>query len=249
MAESEFEPGQTTAGDSCFRTTHWSVVLNMKDGDAHEASQALARLCHTYWYPLYAFVRRQGNGPQDAKDLIQGFFARMVEKKNLQNADRARGKFRSFLLVALKRYMANEWLRDHREKRGGYAETLPLESLELEERYLAEPAADLNPERAFDRRWALAVLSRVLRLLSDEFTAAGQMKVFNELESFLTGEAEPSSYANTALQLGMSQGALRITVHRMRMRFRELLRQEIAGTVDGPEDIDEEIRELHAALR
>jgi RNA polymerase sigma factor (sigma-70 family) len=249
MADFDVPANQSAAGHSSFDTTHWSAVLNAKASDSGLAGEALARLCQSYWYPLYAFVRRQGYSPEDAQDLVQGFFARLLEKKYVQSADPDKGKFRSFLLIALKRYMVNEWVREHREKRGGHQDLLSLDQKQVEARFLAEPATQMTPEKAYDRRWALAVLEQVLQRLGAEFAATGQAQIFAELEGFLNGEENQRSYAEIGKRLGMSPGTLRGTMYRLRQRLREILRLEIARTLSGPEGIDQEIRYLYAALR
>lgn len=231
-----------------FATTHWSVVLQAGDTDSPHASEALARLCRAYWYPLYAHVRRQGHSVSDAQDLTQAFFARLLEHKYLRLADPNRGRFRTFLLSSLKNFITNEWQKSNREKRGGGCQIISLDAEETETRYRAEPADNRSPDKAFERRWALVLLERVLDQLEAEFAAAERSQVFEELKSSLTGEDNESTYQEIGRRLGMSEGNLKVTVHRMRRRYRELLREEIARTVADPEAIDEEMRDLFAAL-
>lgn len=230
-----------------FGTTQWSVVLSAGKQDSEQAQQALAKLCQSYWYPLYVFVRRQGQRPEDAQDLVQGFFAKVIEKNYIADAEREKGRFRSFLLLALKRYMANEWDHAHREKRGGGKEIISLDEQNTEMRYKAEPADQMSPEKAFERQWALTLLQQVLDRLSAEFSAPDRARIFEELKVFLNGE-KGGSYAEVGARLGMSESAIKVTVHRLRVRYRELLKLEIADTVSSPEAIKDEINHLFTAL-
>lgn len=223
-------------------------MLGARGADEELAGRALGRLCQTYWYPLYVFIRRQGQSAEDAQDLVQGFFAKALEKNYFNEAVQEKGKFRSFLLLALKRYMANEWDRANCLKRGGGCETIPLDPAETETRYRAEAIDDLNPEKAYDRRWAETLLEQVLRTLQAEYAAAGKARAFEKLQVCLSGEKSDQSHAELGRELGMTEGALRVAVHRLRQRYRELLRSEIAQTVASPVLVDEEIRQLFAAL-
>lgn len=238
---------ESTGNDAWFRTTHWSVV-SMAGQASPQADAALANLCHTYWYPLYVFIRRQGQGPEDAKDLVQGFFAQVLQKRYFHDANREKGKFRSFVLLALKRFMANEWDRAHRLKRGGGQEVFSLDQEKTENRYLTELVDTMSPEKAFDRQWAMVLLEQVLKGLEAEFSAAGRSSVFEELKVYLSGEENAPSYAEMGQKLAMTEGSVKVTVCRLRQRYRELLRETIASTVDGPEAVNEEIRHLFAAL-
>jgi RNA polymerase sigma factor (sigma-70 family) len=231
-----------------FATTHWTVVLSAGHSETTRGRDALAALCETYWYPLYAFVRRQGHSPHDAEDLTQGFFARLLESESLASVSREKGKFRTFLLVALKRFLANEWHRARSQKRGGAAFHLPLQGHTAETRYIAEPIEHLTAEKLFERRWALTLLDRVLARLGDEFDAAGKKELFEKLKPYLMAEKGTIPYAEAAIALGMKEGALKVTVHRLRRRFRRLFREEVAQTVARPEDIDDEIRHLLTAF-
>ena len=226
-----------------FLTTHWSVVLNAGAADTKTAKAALESLCAVYWYPLYAFVRHLGHSPHDAEDLIQSFFAQCIEKNYLHAADQEKGRFRSFLLVALKRFLANEWDRARTRKRGGDRQII---SLDAEERYAAEPAEFLSPDKLFERRWALTLLENVLAKLKAEQTAAGRLDVFTELQPVLTSRGTP--YAELAKRLGLTESAVKVAVHRLRQRYRELLEQEIASTVSSPAEIAEERRYLLRVL-
>ena len=231
-----------------FNTTHWSVVLQAGQEHSPQTAAALESLCRSYWYPLYAYVRRQGHPPDDAQDLTQEFFARLLDRKSLRMADRNRGRFRSFLLTSLKHFLINEWNKANREKRGGGRQIISLDVEKTETRFQAEPADQSSPDKAFERRWAMVLLDRVLDQLQDEFAVAERLPVFEALKSFLTGDENESSYAEIGQRLGMTAGNLKVTIHRLRRRYRELLREEIARTVDDPDAIDAEMRELFAAL-
>ena len=239
------EPG---SADAWFKTTHWSSVLHAADLKDPAADASLARLCQTYWYPLYYYIRRLGHSLEDAQDLTQEFLARLVHKDYLNGVKQEKAKFRSFLLVALKRFLANEWDRAHRLKRGGGQELVSFDAQDTENRFLAEPMEEMPPEKAFERRWALALLSQVLSRLETEFCAADKGALFQELKGLLSGEQTDSSYAEIGQRLGMSESNIKVTVHRLRRRYRELLREEVAATVNGPEETNEEIRHLFAAL-
>jgi len=236
------ETTQTPIADAWFKTTHWSSVLHANDGPSSQADAALASLYQTYWYPLYVFARRQGQGPEDAQDLVQGFFARVLAKDYLKSADRDKGKFRSFLLMGLKRFMANEWDRANSQKRGGGQQLLSLDETNTETRFLSEPKDEMTPEKAFERRWAMTLLAQVLTQLKVESYAAGKGELFEELEVFLSGENDGNSYSEAGQNLNLSPEALRMSVFRLRSRFRELLRREIANTVETTEAIDEVFR-------
>ena len=239
---------QTSDQPGWFGTTLWTVVRLAGQPDSPGADPALAKLCQIYWYPLYVFVRRQGQSPDDAQDLVQGFFTRVLEKNYFKDAVREKGKFRSFLLVALKRFMANEWHRANRLKRGGGLEILSLDADNTENRYLAELADEMPPEKAFERQWATTLLEQVMTRLEAEFSANGKANTFAELKILLSGEKSQSSYAEIGRNLGMSEANMKVTMHRLRRRYRELLRLEIANTVDSPEAIDDEIRHLFSAI-
>jgi DNA-directed RNA polymerase specialized sigma24 family protein len=231
-----------------FATTHWSVVLSARDEDTGISGAALETLCQTYWSPIYAYVCRQGYSPADAQDMTQGFFARLLAQDYLQSVVREKGKFRTFLLVALKRFLVNEWTRGRTQKRGGGCTHVPLAGHSAETQHLAEPAEHVTAERLYDRRWALALLDRVLERLSQEFAAAGKAMVFDTLKDSLMAEKGAIPHNTAAAALGMTEGAVRVAVHRLRGRFRELFREEVARTVGSAEEIEEEIRHLLAAL-
>lgn len=229
-----------------FATTLWTVVLSARQGA--DSGSAMAQLCRAYWGPLYGYVRRAGFSPHDAEDLTQEFFARFLSKNYLADVDRQKGSFRSFLLACLKHFLANEWKRARRIKRGGGLPAVPLDAETAESRYLAEPASDLPPDRYFDRRWALAVLERVLDRLRQEHAAAGKSDTFDRLKPFLTAEDTPPAQARLAAELGTTPAALKMAVSRLRRRYRDLLRAEIAETVATPAELEEEWRHLIEAL-
>jgi DNA-directed RNA polymerase specialized sigma24 family protein len=236
-------------GKAQFATTRWSMVLAAGGLVSPDSRQALAVLCETYWYPLYAYTRRQGYRTEEAQDLIQAFFTRLLEKNDLQVADRQRGKFRSFLLAALNHFLANEWDRTRAAKRGGDRAFWSIDSTLAESRYGGELTHQRSPEALFERRWALTVLDLVFASLRREFAAAGKEEEFDCLKEHLTPGESSVPYQAVAARLGMSEGAVKVAVHRLRRRFAQLLRTEIAQTVTGPEEIDEEIRDLFDALR
>ena len=217
-------------------------------GDSTRARAALEKLCKNYWYPLYAFVRRLGHGAHDAEDLVQSFFAVCLEKNYLGAADQTKGRFRSFLLLALKRFLANEWDKARTLKRGGTQTTISLDSLTAEQRYALEPAEQLTADKLFERRWALTLLDQVLARLRDEQAAAGKLAQFEEIKESITAAGRGTPYVELATRLGTSEGAIKVMVHRLRQRYRELLEAEIANTVSSPEEIDQERRHLLAAL-
>jgi len=229
-----------------FATTHWSVVLRAGDSQAPESAEALEKLCRAYWYPLYVYVRRQGYTPEDAQNLTQEFFSRLLEKKQLRIANPERGRFRSFLLTVLKRLLVTEWRHEHRQKRGGDLLVFSLDEHEAEDRYHLEPADTTTPETLFERRWAETVLARVLARLEHEYRrhALG----FVNLQPYLVEEKGAAPFAETAARLGVTESALKAVVYRLRCRYGELFRQEIAHTVERPEEVEEEIRHLLAVL-
>jgi RNA polymerase sigma-70 factor (ECF subfamily) len=234
--------------DGYFATTHWTVVVNARATDTIIAREALEKLCQTYWYPLYAFVRRQGRSPHDAQDFTQEFFARLLEKNYLEDVDRAKGRFRSFLLAAMKHFLANEWDKARAQKRGGAKTHIPIDTQFAETRYGMEPGHDQTPEKLFERRWALTLLDNVLTRLREEHVAAGKAEQFDGLKIALTADKRSIPYTELGARLGLSEGAVKVAVHRLRARYREVLRAEIANTVASAADVEEEIRQLFAAL-
>jgi RNA polymerase sigma-70 factor (ECF subfamily) len=232
----------------CFPTTHWSRVAVAGDPDAPEAQAALEGLCRDYWYPLYAFVRRRGLGVDDAADVVQGFLADLIARRNLAAADANRGRFRSFLLAACAHYLANQRDHDRAAKRGGGRAPVPIDRIEAEGRYGFEPFHELTPERLFARRWALDLLERALGRLEAEAAGAGQSALFARLRPALTAGEASGPYAAVAGDLGMTEGAVKMAALRLRRRYRDLLRAEIARTVADPADVDDEVRDLFAAI-
>jgi RNA polymerase sigma factor (sigma-70 family) len=232
-----------------FATTRWSVVLAAGQLESPESNQALATLCRVYWYPLYAYARRRFQRPDEAQDLTQGFFAELLEKDYLQSVDPKRGKFRAFLLVAFKHYLAKERDKAAAQKRGGGRRTLPLDFQVGESRYLLEPADQTTPEIIYERRWALTLLDQSLTQLRQEFTNAGKQRLFEGLKESLTGDGSGRPYSQLAADLDMTELAVKVAVHRLRRRYREILRAAIAETVASPDEIDDELRDLFAAVR
>lgn len=231
-----------------FATTHWSVVLAARDEESPRAAAALEQLCRRYWPPVYAFIRRQGHGPHDAQDLTQEFFARLIAKRYLDAADAAKGKFRTLLLTAVCRFLVNQHERAHAAKRGGGAVHFALEAEEAEEGYQVEPADPATPETLYERRWAETVVATVLGRLGEEVEASGQRERFELLKPLLAPGAEAPSGAEVATRLGVTESAVYSAVHRLRKRFGELLREEIAQTVRGSEEVEDELRHLMRAL-
>lgn len=236
------------ASARCFVTTHWSVVLAAKQSESTEADAALERLCRAYWWPLYAFVRRRGYEAHDAQDLTQEFFARLLAKDFLQGVDRSKGKFRSFLLAALEHFLAKEWRHAHAQKRGGNFTFISINDDSAEQPYLQVPASSLSPEQLFEQQWAMTLLNETIARLQEEFAVSGKGALFEEIKIFLTGEKRAASYAELALKLGMTEAALKMAVSRMRQRYGELLRAEIANTVSSQDEVETELRALFAAL-
>ena len=232
-----------------FVATRWSVVLAAGGPDADDERQrALEELARIYWFPLYAYVRRYGQSPQNAEDLTQEFFARLIEKRSLRHVDRSKGKFRSFLLASLKHFLANEYDKAQAQKRGGRTNVLALDAGDAEARYRIEPVDQMTPERLFEQRWAWAVLDRVLLRLRERYAGNGQGALFEALKGALLERPAAGQYAEVARELGMVQGAVVVAAHRLRARYRKLLRDEIAQTVADPELIDEEVQYLLSCL-
>jgi RNA polymerase sigma factor (sigma-70 family) len=240
--------GNATSRQPVFVTTHWSLVLSAGEQPSPQAADALEKLCRAYWLPIYAFVRRQGRSPHDAQDLTQEFFARLLEKKSLAVADPARGRFRSFLLASLKHFLANKWDKARAQKRGGGQRLIPIDAATAETRHGLEPADPATADKIYERRWALALLDQVLRRLREEYVSDGREKLFEQLKPTLTEASRTVRYAEIAARLGTNEGAVKVAVHRLRQRYREVLRAEIADTVAGPGEVEDEIRNLFAAL-
>jgi len=231
-----------------FATTQWSIVARAGGSATPEQHAALSSLCESYWYPLYVFVRRRGFQTSEAQDLTQAFFAELLEKKRLQLADQQRGRFRSFLLAALSNFLANDQRRARCLKRGGRAATFSLDFEFGERRFKDEPVYSKTAEKEFERRWAMTLLDRAIGRLCDEYLAAGKQELFESLKSRLGADGDAAAYASIATRLGMSESAVKVAAHRIRKRCRQLLRDEIAQTVAGDDDIDDELRALFAAV-
>lgn len=231
-----------------FLTTQWNVVLQA-GGDDSQAVRALEALCRSYWYPLYAYVRRNGHSPHDAQDLTQEFFARLLERKYLQLADRNQGRFRTFLLTSLKHFLVNDWKKGNREKRGGGRKLLSLDEQTAECRFAADPAAAQPPDSLYDRGWAAILLDRAFARLRAEFEESGKIELFECLKVFVWGDKNALSYEAMAAQLDMTEGAVKVSVHRMRQRYGELLRAEVRQTVESPGEVNEELRYLVSVIR
>jgi len=238
----------TTSRVGSFPGTHWSMVLSAGDTSVPDSTQALDKLCRAYWRPIYSYVRRRGYGSADAEDLTQAFFGHFLERKLLTVVDRQRGRFRTFLLHACEYFLAKEWRDAHRIKRGGGTEILSLDMVAGEEWYQRESADEGTPERLYEREWALALLDLAMVQLRHEWTAAGKETSFQTLQAFLSGESKSINCAQAARELGMSEGAVRTAVHRLRQRYGEILRTEVARTLLRPEDLEDELRHLLAVL-
>jgi DNA-directed RNA polymerase specialized sigma24 family protein len=231
-----------------FSTTHWSTVLAAADHGSAQSAEALEKLCRAYWYPLYAHVRQRGHDATEAEDLTQEFFLRFLAKDYLTHLRRGRGRFRNYLLTALNHFLADEWDRERRVKRGGGVRPLRIDFEAGEEFYRDEPVDQASPDRLYERRWALAALQYVLAQLREEYEQKGKGRLFDVLKNLLVDDPEELPWASACVELGMSEGALRIAAHRLRRRYGELFRREIANTVSTPEEIDEEMRYLLAVL-
>jgi len=244
MSVAENTNGQELPSRQSFDTTHWSVVLGAADTSAPGAQAALESLCRTYWYPLYTYVRRQGRTQEDSQDLTQEFFARFLQRKSFQQADRERGRFRSFLLTSLKHFLVNEWERANTQKRGGGRPLLPVDTVAAESLYSQELSHDLSADRIYEHAWAMAMLTRVRERLQRDYEAEGKAERFTRLEEFLPGQKGELTYAEAARLLGVAEGTVKSDVNRLKKRYRDLLRAEIAHTVSSPDEINDELRHL-----
>ena len=231
-----------------FATTHWSVVLAAGQSDSPQAASALEKLCRVYWLPIYSYVRQRGKPPHDALDLTQGFFALLLERNDFATANPDRGRFRSFLLTALNHFLANQHDRVMAAKRGGGNIPISLDDDTVEQRYQLEPVTDLSPDKIYERRWALAVMEQAINALSAEFADSDKSRHFELLKQFLTEEAAPGEYGPIGRELGLTEGAVAVNVHRLRQRYRELVRLEVAQTVASPLEIEDEMRHLLSLL-
>lgn len=223
-------------------------MLSAREQDSPRNREALETLCRTYWFPLYAFVRRQGRSPHDAQDLTQEFFARLLEKEYLKSAAQEKGRFRTFLLVAFKRFLANEWDRQHAQKRGGGAAIVSIDQELAESRFAAEPMHQIQPDLLFDRQWALTLLERTMTRLHEEYVSSGRAKLFELLRGCLAKDESALPYVEIASRLNLTEAAVKMAVQRMRARYREILRAEIADTVVTPVEVEEEIRHLFSTF-
>jgi len=248
MSTAESKPDSLAPGAGDFPPTRWSVVLAAGRSQSTHARDALETLCRAYWQPIYAFIRRQGQSPPDAQDLPQEFLARLLETRGLDKASPSKGRFRSFLLASLKHFLANEWDKARAQKRGGGYVLVPFDTQLAESLCGPESAAQDTAEKIFERRWALTLLAQVLARLRAEYASDGKTELFEHLKAALSGEGRTVPYAQIATKLKMSEGALRVAVHRLRQRYRQLLREEIAHTVSSKEEVEAEIRALFAAL-
>ena len=233
---------------SPFVTTQWAVVEAAGGPDTTHAQAALEQLCRNYWAPLYHYVRRRGFNPEDAQDLTQEFFARLLEKKYLKLAAQDRGRFRSFLLKSLQHFLVNEWVRGQAQKRGGGRRIRSLDEEAVERLYLEEPSGQLSPESLYDKRWAVTLLDRAMAQLGTDYAAAGKRDLFEKLKRLLLSEGSAEIYRELAGPLGLNEGAVKVAAHRLRQRFRDAVRAEIAQTVATPAEVDEELRCLMSAL-
>jgi RNA polymerase sigma factor (sigma-70 family) len=233
--------------EAWFLTTHWSVVLSAQEQPSGRSAAALETLCRAYWQPLYAYARRRGHSPADAQDLTQEFFARLLQKDYLHSAAREKGKFRTFLLVMFTRFLADEWDKAQAQKRGG-GKVFNVDWSSAETRFLQQPVEHLTPEKVFEQRWALTVLDQVYARLEGEYREEGRAALFETLRFALTGSRSAVPYVELARQLQTTDGAVRVAVHRLRQRYRELLRAAIADTVSGPEEVEQELRHLLRAV-
>ena len=242
-------PNHESSDAAGFAATHWTVVLAAARGEtSSRAAEAMAELCRIYWYPLYAFLRRRGHEVHEAEDLTQEFFARLLGEHFLANVDRQKGRFRAFLLASLKHFLSDQRDRAQAQKRGGGRAVISLGQPDAEARYRLEPAQDLTPEKMFEKQWALSLLEHVLSRLMRKWPPRAKSALFEALKDTLTGAAARSRYAAIGVELGMSEGAVKVAAHRMRRRYRDLLREEIAQTVASPDEIGDEIRYLLSCL-
>jgi RNA polymerase sigma factor (sigma-70 family) len=242
------DTNSTPADTSRFATTHWSLVLAAGAPDASHHRQALQALCRAYWFPLYAYLRRRGHNTHQAEDHTQAFFTRLLEKGSLAQADSARGKFRTFLLSSLKNFLSDEWDRAHALKRGGHRQALPFEMADAETRYTSETSADLSAEKQFEKSWALTVLQRAFTRLQSEYDDTDRQRLFDHLKERLTGDQDCLPYGKIATTLDMTEVAVKSAAYRLRQRYGDLVRSEIGQTCGSPDEIDDELQAMFAAL-
>ena len=247
------QPATVPPGSSCerqwFTTTHWTIVRNAADSLSPESTAALETLCRSYWYPLYAFVRRKGHDPETARDLTQEFFAQLLSKRLLHAVDPTKGRFRSWLLGVMKHFLAHEWTKARAQKRGGGQPQFSLDELEAEQRYQFEPITEADPETIFDRRWAFTILDRAASRLRTELDTSNRPQLYSVLKQFISTDGATSSYDEAARELAITPAALKSLIHRARARYQELIRDEISQTVTSESDVDDEIRYLLQVIR
>ena len=249
MPEEPSPPERTSISAEVFASTHWSVVLNARSDDSSQAMVALEKLARAYWYPLYAFVRRRGYDSHTAEDLTQEFFARMIAPGAFARVDPSKGRFRSWLLGAMNHFLAHEWEKARAQKRGGGIAPISIDEAQANERYERHLATGAAPEKLYDQQWALMILERAATRLRAGYVADGQPELYDRLKVFISGEGTIPSYAEAALQLGLSESAVKSAIHRLRQRFQELVREEVAQTVCTPSDLDDELRHLIEVIR
>lgn len=248
-SDSDVERNKTPAGAAQFANTHWSVVLSAANKrDPTRALESLEKLCGVYWHPLYFYARRQGESPHDAQDLTQEFFARLLQNDLLDSVDRSRGRFRSFLLAAFKHFLSNERDKARAQKRGGGQHPVPIDASDAETHYGLEPADKMTAEKIFERRWAMTLLERTATRLREEYERDGKNQLFEQLKITLTEPRGAIAYAVLGRALQMSEGAVKVAVHRLRLRYREILRSEVADTLADPADVEDEVRQIFRAL-
>ncbi len=248
MEQTESTETASAGQGTWFTATHWSLILHAQDTSSPLASAALEKLCRAYWYPLYVFVRRQGENEESAKDLTQGFFARLLEKRYLDQVQREKGKFRCFLLASLKHFLGDERDKARAQKRGGGQTLISLDDSTGEERYRLEPVDAMDADKLFERRWALTLLEQARARVREEYLESGKAGLYDHLKPFESGDQNAPSYAQVAVELGLTESAVKSAVFRMRQRYRELVREEVANTVDDPAEVDAEIRHLISVI-
>ncbi len=241
-------PASSRGGPPVFATTHWSVVVSAQNTASAKSAEALEALCRAYWKPLYAYIRRTGKAPGDAEDLTQSFFAKVIEKGYLLAADPNKGRFRTFLLTALKRFMANEWDKEHRQKRGGFKQVVPIDMELAESGIVPAPDRDFRPDILFDRQWAQTLLERTVATLRQEYLVTGRSALFEHIQPCLVSGESALSYIEIGRTLNLSEAAIKMAVFRLRSRFRDLLRAEVSETVASPDEVDDEIRILFSSF-
>ncbi|MDB6071291.1 MAG: hypothetical protein JWL81_2462 [Verrucomicrobiales bacterium] len=241
-------PAGPKSPDPPFPPTRWTLILDLRSGDAGAADRALTELCRLYWYPVYAFVRRQGSGPEDAQDLTQSFFARLLERNDLAGVQQEKGRLRTYLLGAMKNHLIQDWRHRSAQKRGGGHPALPLDAEGVEKRYASEQSHLCSPDALFDRRWALDTMAEALRRLEEEYNDSGRTELHGILQPFLSSRPAPGHVPEAAIRLGMTDGAFHVALHRLRQRFRRILESLVADTVGSQEEAADELKHLLSLL-